>query len=379
VVRYEYDKYYVLSTKPMQRIVGILVSLFIAMAIGGNISNNVYGSSQLSNGIANQQKLVILTFDDGYESHYSSAKPILDKYDFKATFSIVCNYVGNGNRMTWEEIKSLRQEGHDIASHTMNHADLSKLPPQKVEYEVAQSKKCLLDQGINPKIFAYPFNGGSENPSVIDTIARYYDLARTATDPLAFLGCNGDCDKTKYSIMGWSHDAEMKNNALNDQQMFERFIQVVNSQNEYNANSNDVNAVPIIIWHKIDNSNEEYSTSTNLFNAEMKYLHDNNFKVLTMADLVYDDASKYLKISAGKDDAHEPIPNNQNQFSTRITDLEEKNDNLSTEEEEKVNTPSEESLPSLDNSQFQIDRNNEAEGDTENQIPSEIMQFALEP
>lgn len=375
----------------MQRIVGILVSLFIAIAIGGNISNNVYGSSQLSDGIANQQKVVILTFDDGYESHYSSAKPILDKYDFKATFSIVCNYVGNGNRMTWEQIKLLQQEGHDIASHTMDHADLSELPPQKVEYEVGESKQCLLDQGINPKIFAYPFNGGSDNPAVIDTIARYYDLARTATGPIAFLNCNGDCDMTKYSIMGWSHDSERKNNALNDQQMFERFIEVVNSQNDYNVNSNHVNAVPIIIWHKIDNSNEEYSTSTNLFNAEMKYLHDNNFKVLTMADLVYDETSNYLKISGGNDEAREPISNNQNQFATRITDLEEKNDNLSTKEEgEREDTASEEGLPnntkdndddmtSLGDSEYQIDRNIEAVEDTESQTPSGIMQFVLEP
>jgi peptidoglycan/xylan/chitin deacetylase (PgdA/CDA1 family) len=59
--------------------------------------------------------------------------------------------------MTWEEIKSLQQEGHDIAAHTMNH-DLSMLPPEKVEYEVAQSKQCLLDQGIEPKSFAYPFS-----------------------------------------------------------------------------------------------------------------------------------------------------------------------------------------------------------------------------
>ncbi|HJY10691.1 MAG TPA: polysaccharide deacetylase family protein [Nitrososphaeraceae archaeon] len=379
----------------MQRIVGILVSLFIAMTIGGNISNNVYGASQLSNGIANQQKVVILAFDDGYESQYSNGKPILDKYDFKATFSIVCNYVGNGNRMTWEEIKSLQHEGHDIASHTMNHLDLSKLPPQKVEYEVAQSKQCLLDQGINPKSFAYPFNGGSDDPSVINTVASYYDLARTATDPLAFLGCNDGCDKTKYSIMGWSHDSERKNNALNDQQMFERFIQVVNSQSEYNVNK--VNAVPILIWHKIDNSNEEYSTSTNLFSAEMKYLHDNRFTVLTMADLVYDDSNNYIRISGSNDDSNGPTPNDQNQFAARITDSKEKNDYLSTKEDielikkvvEGEENGSKENLPvtkddnfdttSAKDSRSRIDRDVDAEVDmdTENQIPSGILRFAF--
>jgi peptidoglycan/xylan/chitin deacetylase (PgdA/CDA1 family) len=383
----------------VQSVVGILLSLILATSIGGNVSTNVYGSSQLSNGIANQQKVVILTFDDGYGSQYSNAKPILDKYGFKATFYIVCNYVGSGdNRMTWKDIKSLQQEGHDIASHTMNHDDLSKLPPQKVEYEVAQSKQCLLDQGINPKSFAYPFNGGSDDPSVINTVASYYSLARTATDPLAFLGCddshsNSECDTYKYAIMGWSHDSERKSDAYNDQQMFERFVHVVNSQNEYN--SDGVNAVPILIWHKIDNSNEEYSTSTNLFGAEMKYLHDNGFTVLTMADLVYDDSSNYLRISDNKGGAHEPIPNNQNKFAVRVTDPEEENDNLSTiGEEDLINEvleeediAFEENPPAIksdddntisENSSRSVE-DNEVDEVIESQIPSGIVRLILEP
>jgi peptidoglycan/xylan/chitin deacetylase (PgdA/CDA1 family) len=386
--------------------VDVLVSLFIAIAIVGSLSSNVYGSSHISNGIANHQKVVILTFDDGYKSQYSNAKPILDKYGFKATFYIVCNYVGSGdNRMTWEEIKSLQHEGHDIASHTMNHDDLSTLPPEKVEYEVAQSKQCLLEQGINPKSFAYPFNGGSDDPSVISAVAGHYDLARTATDPLAFLGCNEECDTSKYSIVGWSHDSEKKKNAYDDQQMFERFVEVVNSQIKYNTNG--VNAIPILIWHKIDDSNEEYSTSTNLFNAELKYLHDNGFTVLTMADLVYDDASKYLKISGSTDDsagAHKTTPNNQNEFAARVTDPDTEktsNDNPSTEEdaeviieeageEENERTPSEDKLPvtkdddvdddtiSDDDARSQSDEDSEAEADedTDGQIP---LQFILEP
>jgi peptidoglycan/xylan/chitin deacetylase (PgdA/CDA1 family) len=382
------------------RIVGILVSFFIVMAIGGNVSSNIYVSSQLSNGIANQQKVVFLTFDDGYKSQYTNAKPILDKYGFKATFSIVCNYVGSGdNRMTWEEIKSLQQQGHDIASHTMNHYDLSKLPSQKVEYEVAQSKQCLLDQGINPKSFAYPFNRGSDNPSVINTVANYYDLARTGTGPLAHLSCSNDCATNKYSIMGWSHDAERKDNAYNDQQMLERFIKVVNSQSKYNIH-NEFNAVPILIWHKIDNTLEEYSTSISLFESEMRYLYENGFTVLTMADLVYDDASKYLKISNENEGggARSPISNNQN-FAARVTDVED-NNTLSTKEEsdaaseedveaEGEDVTAEKDYNTINNwkeetelipkSQSDFDDNEEQKDKTEDEIPSVILPFLDEP
>lgn len=305
--------------------------------MGGKASTNLYASSQLSNGTPNQQKVVILTFDDGYESQYSNAKPILDKYGFKASFYIVCNYVGSAdNRMTWKDIKSLQQEGHDIASHTMNHHDLSKLPPQEVEYEVAQSKQCLLDQGIDPMSFAYPFNGGSDEPSVTNTVASHYSLARTGTGPLAILGCtnSSECDTNKYSIVGWSHDSERKSYGYNDQQMLERFVEVVNSQSKYNTDG--INAVPILIWHRIDNSNEEYSTSTNLFDAEMRYLFDNGFIVLTMADLVYDDTSKYLKVAEVNDVADKPTPKYQNESVAGGTNIKQENDSLSTEEEDLI-------------------------------------------
>jgi Polysaccharide deacetylase len=44
-------------------------------------------------------KFVILNFDDSHQSDYTYAKPILDKYGFKATFFEVCNWVElHGNR-----------------------------------------------------------------------------------------------------------------------------------------------------------------------------------------------------------------------------------------------------------------------------------------
>ena len=73
----------------------------------------------------NNNKEVILNFDDGYKTQYTNAKPILDKYGYKATFYIICNYVENGEgvvrsnaRMNWEDITALYKEGYDIGSHS---------------------------------------------------------------------------------------------------------------------------------------------------------------------------------------------------------------------------------------------------------------------
>jgi peptidoglycan/xylan/chitin deacetylase (PgdA/CDA1 family) len=271
-------------------------------------------------------KAVVLTFDDAYKSQYTNAKPILDKYGYKATFYIVCNYVENNGRLKWEDITSLYKEGHDIGSHTMNHADLSQTSKKETSYEISESKQCLLNHGINATSFAYPFNGGTDEAAVVNTVAKYYDIARTArsaSEPIMYLHCDGfkeeelsqtDCRTfsddgdddgakptfaNRYSIMGWSHDADRSKNSYDDSEMLDRFIEVVNIPSIYNTNGT-INAIPIIIWHRIDNSGEDdpeaYATTIDLFEKEIKYLHDNGFKVLTMADLVYDENSNYLYI-----------------------------------------------------------------------------------
>jgi peptidoglycan/xylan/chitin deacetylase (PgdA/CDA1 family) len=274
----------------------------------------------------NNNKEVILNFDDGYKTQYTNAKPILDKYGYKATFYIICNYVEKGEgvvrpnaRMNWENISALYREGHDIESHSMNHKDLSQMSKKMVDFEVGDSKQCLLDHGINNTTsFAYPFNGGSDKAAVIDTVAKYYDIARTASGPLMFLHCDGfknqssqtDCrtyydnnDGSKlnfvnrYSIIGWSHDAARRDNSYDDSELFTRFVEVVNSQSMYNTRGT-IDAIPIIIWHRIDNGGEGNpdisATTIDLFEKEIKYLHDNGFKVLTMADVGYDANTNYL-------------------------------------------------------------------------------------
>jgi peptidoglycan/xylan/chitin deacetylase (PgdA/CDA1 family) len=305
-----------------------------------DIEDNNTPDSSISN--SGNSKYVILTFDDGYKSQYTTVKPILDKYGFKGTFYVVCNYAQkiDTDRMNWTEIKVLHQQGHDIGSHTMNHADLTQLPAYRIDYEIGTSKQCLIGNGINDVTsFAYPFAEGSTNTAIINTVAKYYPLARTADAPLMFLDCNGwnndnddgtddisstinssttqtDCREysddgrlnlvNRYTIRGWSHDSERAFNLFSDEYMLHRFIEVVDGQDEYNNNNNNndiddsrVRAIPIIIWHNIANNvkDDPYTTtSVDLFESEIKYLSDNGFTVLTMSDLEYDEVNNALKI-----------------------------------------------------------------------------------
>jgi hypothetical protein len=52
---------------------------------GGNISNGVTSSNN---------KLIMIGFDDSYKSQILYAKPILNKYGFKASFFEVCTWIG---------------------------------------------------------------------------------------------------------------------------------------------------------------------------------------------------------------------------------------------------------------------------------------------
>ena len=146
----------------------------------------------------------MIGFDDGWKSQITYAKPILDKYGFNASFFVVCNYANSGDirRMNWQDIATLQQDGMDIESHTMDHRPLNRLSWDGLLYEIAGSKQCLANHGIDSSIFAYPFNQGLNIPSVVDIISKYYSFARTGTFPLMSLNCNGFANLKIAHIIG---------------------------------------------------------------------------------------------------------------------------------------------------------------------------------
>jgi hypothetical protein len=220
----------------------------------------------------------------------------------------------NSGTMSWQDIEVLHNAGYDIEAHTMNHAILTTLSSNKLDFEVGQSKQCLKDHGINATIIATPFDAGWNNATVINTISKYFDLSRNGNDVLTFLHCHGwpglsnqtDCRTyaesgklnfaNRYSLRGWNHnfyDSAYHNNSA---KIFAEFVKEVNRGDAFNRGG-VIKAIPIIIYHNVDNTG--FGTNLDLFAAEMKYLHNNGFKVLTMSDMGYDEKDNILFIKRG--------------------------------------------------------------------------------
>jgi peptidoglycan/xylan/chitin deacetylase (PgdA/CDA1 family) len=262
----------------------------------------------------NSSKIIILGFDDNRKGDFTYAKPILDKYGFKATFFIICGKTTDKGAMNWQDIAAMQKDGMDIESHTMTHKHLNHLSASALNFEIAGSKQCLANHGYNVTSFAYPYDEGADNVTVVNTVAKNYELARSGSEPLMFLNCNGfknhpqtDCrthlpDGTltyanKYAARSVSFDRYEIRDLFNNSTIFSDFVKIVNSQNKYN-NGGTINAVPLVTFHNVAlTTNKPYYTNAGIFDQLMKYLHDNGFRVLSMNNLGYDAKNNvfYLK------------------------------------------------------------------------------------
>lgn len=154
---------------------------------------NVARLSDLANAAGRPDHLVprsvILTFDDGYADFYTHAAPLLRKHRLPATVFLPTDYIGRSNSwpgqpgwvkeeplMSWEQIGELAQAGMDFGSHTVSHPDLTALPPEQVERELAESKRQIEQRtGREVAHFCYPY--GKWNPAVRDAVMRHYRSA----------------------------------------------------------------------------------------------------------------------------------------------------------------------------------------------------------
>ena len=124
-----------------------------------------------SNG--NLEKVVAMSFDDGYKNNHSDALPLLKKYNAKASFYIVDRDIGKGIYMNRAQLLDLAGIGMELGSHTINHAPLALIDPKYLPWEVGTAKKRLEEKLIDYKVKGMAYPNGGYNEKVIAALKEY--------------------------------------------------------------------------------------------------------------------------------------------------------------------------------------------------------------
>ena len=118
---------------------------------------------------------VVITFDDGHQSVYDNAFPIMKNLGQVGVLYIVANRLESKDFMDTDELKEMISAGWEIGSHSMSHPDLTA-SGVNLRTEIHDSKTLLEDAlGIKITSFAYPF--GTINAEVANKTSSYGYLA----------------------------------------------------------------------------------------------------------------------------------------------------------------------------------------------------------
>ena len=122
------------------------------------------------------ERVVIVTFDDGYADNFTNALPLLRRHGFVATAFVVSDYldtdhvfswdlpkvgtVGDAEAfgvLTWAQVEEMADSGVEIGSHSCRHPELTEVSAVQLRDEVARSRQDLGARlGRDVTSFCYP-------------------------------------------------------------------------------------------------------------------------------------------------------------------------------------------------------------------------------
>ncbi len=122
---------------------------------------------------------ILISFDDGWSDQFTYAFPILEKYKYPATFFVFTNPIGSRGFLTWDDLRTMRDAGMTIGSHTRSHPFLTKITDPAILWNEIDGSKQRLEEnlGITVTEFAYPF--GQYNATTTAAVEKAgYKIAR---------------------------------------------------------------------------------------------------------------------------------------------------------------------------------------------------------
>ena len=120
------------------------------------------------------KNLVTIVSDDGNIEDFTRLKPLFDRKGIKATFATRVDGQENkaSNMMSYSQLKQLQDEGHEIASHTFSHTNLTTVTKTVAEEQLKKSKELLEANGIVCDGIYYP--NGVYTTETLELARKYY-------------------------------------------------------------------------------------------------------------------------------------------------------------------------------------------------------------
>ena len=113
-----------------------------------------------------------ITFDDGEQSQYRNALPLLNEQGISATYFVNPGLVGTEAKfLSWEQLRELQAAGHSIQSHGWSHKFLTTCSSEELVQEIGGSREMLEDK-LGAAVEEISVPGGRWNRRVIEACAR---------------------------------------------------------------------------------------------------------------------------------------------------------------------------------------------------------------
>ena len=124
--------------------------------------------------VSNYNLVVSFTFDDGESSDLDVIEKVFTPRQATGTLGIILNRLDtDSNRyMQTSDLRRLYSKGWEIASHTIDHDDLTSLDSQSLDDDLLKSHQGLQNLGFNVSSLVYPY--GANNNLVRAHTSKYY-------------------------------------------------------------------------------------------------------------------------------------------------------------------------------------------------------------
>ena len=224
------------------------------------------------------EKLVVFTFDDSSKSHSTIAAPLLKRYGFGATFFITEGFDFRDNKrdyMTWDEIRALHDAGFEIGNHTRDHLGITSATVERLTEQLDGIASACEQHGIpKPVTFAWP--GNATTPQAYQVLADHGILfARRGGAPEhpyeTGAGFAFEPGRDHPLLLPSAGDAR-------PDWSLDNFVQAVQQARD--------GRIAIIQFHGVpDTAHDWVSSSRPNFEAYLRFLHTEGYRVIALRDL----------------------------------------------------------------------------------------------